>query len=60
MPEQLRQKMHQEYFQRLAQDVVDAASNQGFVITVEQVPLYPLAMGHYQSKVSVRPARKRS
>lgn len=40
-----------------AQELVDWATMLGFVITVEQRPLQPLAMGHYESVVSVRAAR---
>lgn len=59
MPEQLRQKMHQEYFQKLAQDMADTAEHHGFVVTIEQEPLQPLAMGNYRNRVTVRPARKK-
>ena len=38
-------------------ELVQAAKLAGMVITVEQVPLKPLAMGHYETVVSVRPAR---
>ena len=38
-------------------ELVQAATLAGMVITVEQVPLRPLAMGHYKSVVTVRPAR---
>lgn len=41
-------------------ELVEAARLAGMVITVEQVPLQPLAMGHYKSVVSVRAARNRS
>lgn len=30
----------------------------GVVVTVEQVPLQPLAMGHYEHRVHCRPARE--
>lgn len=38
--------------------VCDAdAKRDGLVLTIEQVPLQPLAMGHYETVVSVRPKR---
>lgn len=37
--------------------LVKDAHDQGMVVTVEQVPLHPLAMGHYSTVVSVRKAR---
>lgn len=48
------------YIVARAARVVDLARDQGFVLTVEQVPLQPLAMGNYETVVSVRPARNRS
>lgn len=36
------------------------AQEAGCVVTVDQVPLQPLAMGHYQHRVAVRPARTRT
>ena len=43
-----------------AQELVAYAERMGVVLTVEQVPLQPLAMGNYRTEVSVRPARDRS
>lgn len=40
--------------------IVSAAAKAGVVLTVEQRPLTPLAMGHHETVVSVRPARMRS
>ncbi len=40
-----------------AQWLVDRAAALGLVLTVEQFPLVPLAMGHHETVVSVRPAR---
>lgn len=40
-----------------AEQLVAEAARQGIVLTVEQVPLQPLAMGNYETVVSVRPAR---
>jgi hypothetical protein len=39
--------------------IVEEATDLGYVVTVEQVPLQPLAMGHYHTTVTVRPARKK-
>lgn len=43
-----------------ARDLVAIAAHLGLVLTVEQRPLVPLAMGHHETTVSVRPARGRS
>ena len=40
-----------------AQALVAHAARLGLVLTVEQEPLQPLAMGHYSTMVSVRNAR---
>ena len=40
-----------------ARALVAEADRQGVVLTVEQRPLWPLAMGHEETVVSVRPAR---
>lgn len=37
--------------------LVAIAAGSGLVISIEQRPLQPLAMGHYESVVSVRRAR---
>ena len=37
--------------------IVRAAEADGLIITIEQVPLKPLAMGHYTTVVSVQPKR---
>lgn len=39
------------------QQAVDAARAAGVVVTVEQVPLRPLTMGHYATVVHVRDER---
>lgn len=44
---------------RAAQRLVQEAERLGVVLTVEQVPLQPLAMGHYKTVVGVRPARSK-
>lgn len=41
----------------VVENIVADAAAEGLVLTVEQVPLQPLAMGHYQTVVSVRRAR---
>ena len=43
--------------QERAQELVEMARAWGLVLTIEQRPLKPLAMGHHQTVVSVRPAR---
>jgi len=40
-----------------AAELVAHAQRSGLVLTIEQQPLQPLAMGHYRSVVSVREAR---
>jgi hypothetical protein len=42
----------------LAERLVERAAMSGIVLTIDQVALVPLAMGHYKSVVSVRLARK--
>lgn len=37
--------------------VIQLAQDCGVVVTVEQIPLKPLAMGHYQHGVTLRAAR---
>ena len=41
-----------------ANAVVQLAVEAGCVITVDHVPLQPLAMGNYQHRVHIRPARE--
>jgi len=43
-----------------ASALLDYCARMGVVLTIEQVPLQPLAMGHYVSRVSVRQARSTS
>lgn len=45
--------------ERAAQRLVQEAERLGVVLTVEQVPPQPLAMGHYKTVVGVRPARSK-
>ena len=42
----------------LAESVAMAADQRGLVLTIEQEPVAPLAMGNYRTVVSVRPKRK--
>jgi hypothetical protein len=43
-----------------AESIVRHAAEAGFVVTIEQVPLTPLAMGHYATMVSVRRVRRQA
>lgn len=49
-----------DYYRKLLAETVAEAARDGLVLTVEQVPLQPLAMGHHTTVVSVRPARKKA
>lgn len=51
MPEIYRRQIHQ---------VVADMERDGLVLTVEQVPLQPLAMGNHYTRVTVRQARERA
>lgn len=42
----------------IVRSVVDQAALRGFIVTVDQLPLLPLAMGNHETVVSVRPSRK--
>lgn len=53
----IARRMALEAIQRNAQDLIQNAAAWGFIVTVEQVPLQPLAMGHYTTRISVRAAR---
>lgn len=44
--------------QHQLEKAVQLATAFGYVVTVEQVPLQPLAMGHYETRVSMRVARE--
>lgn len=46
-----------DFFTRKLLQLVAEAARDGLVLTLEQVPLRPLAMGHYETRVSVRAAR---
>lgn len=43
-----------------ARALIAEAQRQGLVLTIEQVPLQPLAMGHYETVAGVRPARTKA
>jgi hypothetical protein len=45
---------------REAKKLVEYADRIGVVLTIEQKPLKPLAMGHYKTSISVRPKRMRT
>jgi len=44
-------------FERRARWLVDRARDSGVILSIEQRPLTPLAMGHFETVVSARPAR---
>lgn len=44
------------YLMTTARTLVDNARKAGFVVTIENKPLEPLAMGHYVPVVDIRPA----
>jgi hypothetical protein len=41
-------------------NLIHEAARKGFVLTIDLVPLKPLAMGHYNMRPDVRPARVRA
>lgn len=43
-----------------AYDLIDEARNAGQVLTIDLVPLGPLAMGHYEMVADLRPKRERA
>jgi hypothetical protein len=54
------QAERQFWLQHRLEELVEHAKQQGFVMTVDLVPLGPLAMGNYTMRPEVRPARKPS
>ena len=56
MSEDLKQT-DQAMIKLMIEQAVEAAAQAGFIITVTQQPLQPLAMGNYKSVVEVRQAR---
>lgn len=44
----------------LAASLISRAAEMGFVVSIDQVPKLPLAMGHYEHRVEIRPARIRA
>jgi hypothetical protein len=51
-----RERAPAHYFAR-AEQLVGEAAQYGVVITIEQRPLQPFAMGRYETVASVRPMR---
>lgn len=47
-----------QVIEALASALLHLAALRGLVVTIEQRPLEPLRMGHYESVVSVRPVYK--
>lgn len=45
---------------RAAAALIAEAQRLGLVLTIEQRPLKPLAMGHHETVVTVRPAREKN
>jgi hypothetical protein len=43
--------------QRAAEALIAEAARLGLVVTIEQRPLQPLAMGHFETVAAVRPER---
>lgn len=58
IPANLTPDMVREHIEALANALVRDATNYGVVLTIETVPLHPLAMGHHRMEVHVRDARK--
>lgn len=54
------QDYSQDAIERRAFDIAWLAEAHGFVVSIHQVPLTPLAMGNFVHKFSVRPARVRA
>lgn len=46
------------YVECVAEALLQIAEKHGYVVTIEQQPLTPLAMGNYKSVVNVREKRK--
>lgn len=46
-----------ESIKRRAESLVKQSADFGYIVTVTQRPLNPLAMGHHETVVEVRPAR---
>lgn len=58
--DELRRAFTETPVEALAHELVAEAERRGVVVTIEQVPLQPFAMGHYRSVVSTRPARPKA
>lgn len=46
--------------EEMARTLLAVADREGQVVTIEQVPLQPLAMGNYETVAHVRPARSKA
>lgn len=46
--------------QRAAEALIAEAQRLGLVVTIEQRPLQPLAMGHHETVATVRPEREKN
>jgi hypothetical protein len=46
------------YYRSLANTLINMAAEHGVIVTIEQQPLLPLAMGNYESVASTRLMRK--
>ena len=49
-----------EGVKRAAEALIAEAARLGLVVTIEQRPLQPLAMGNHETVAMVRPAREKS
>lgn len=47
----------QWFLEQEAKLLVEEAERRGFTLTIEQVSLKPLAAGHHENKITVRPKR---
>lgn len=47
-----------DHYRQRAEALVTEAARDGIVITIEQLPLRPFAMGYHETVVAVRRARK--
>lgn len=58
IPANLTPDMVRDHLEAMAQALVADARAYGMVLTIETRPLRPLAMGHHETVVEVRPARE--
>jgi len=52
-----RERHAEAYLRAQAEELIAHALTWGYVLTIEQRPLQPLAMGNYESVLAVRRAR---